>query len=154
MKADSAPGTTRFSVGIDAPIQRRMATSRDIDERRSKRHARAGLVCEFWIGDTRYTGTVKDVSSGGLFIHTSATAAPGTAITLVFAPALDMDEVEEVRFTARVVRSDQIRPDLHSVPGIGVEVLQPGALERVMGDLGRIERAGATLSVSKKRPSR
>jgi PilZ domain len=128
-----------------------MATPRDTDERRSKRHARGGLVCEFWIGGTRYTGTVKDVSSGGLFIHTSATAAPGTAITLVFAPALDL---QEVRFTARVVRSEQIRPDLHSEIGIGVEVLQPGALERVMGDLGRIERAGATLGGSKKRPSR
>ena len=124
--------------------------SRDTDERRSKRHARGGLVCELWIGETRYSGTVQDVSSGGLFIHTSATAAPGTAITLVFAPALDQ---EEVRLTARVVRSEQIRQDLHSATGIGVEVLQPGALELVMGDLGHIERAGASLG-SKKRTSR
>jgi hypothetical protein len=94
---------------------------------------------------------VKDASSGGLFIHTPATAAPGTAITLVFAPALDQPQV---RFSARVVRSEQIRPDLVGVPGIGVEVLQPGALEQVMGDLGRIQRAGATLDDSQKRKSR
>jgi hypothetical protein len=124
-----------------------MATLRGTDERRSKRHAQ-GLVCEVWVGGTRYTGTVKDVSSGGLFIHTRASATPGTAITLVFAPALGLPEV---RFTARVVRSEQIRPD---VLGIGVEVLQPGALERVIGDLGRIERAGDTMDGLKKRTSR
>lgn len=123
-----------------------MAAPRDTDERRSKRRAQAGLVCEFWIGGTRHTGTVKDASSGGLFIHTPATAAPGTAITLVFAATLD---APEVRCSARVVRSEQIRPDLHGVPGIGVEVLQPGALEHLMGDLGRIDRAGATLDGSK-----
>jgi hypothetical protein len=139
-----------FSAGIGAPIQARMAALRDTDERRSKRHAR-GVVCEVWVGGTRYTGTVKDVSSGGLFIHTRASATPGTAITLVFAPALGLPEV---RFTARVVRSEQIRPDLQSVLGIGVEVLQPGALERVIGDLGRIERAGDTMDGLKKRTSR
>ena len=126
-----------------------MAAPRDTDERRSKRHVQADLVCEFWIGETRHTGTVKDVSSGGLLIHTPVTVAPGTAITLVFAtPHL---EQPEVRFSARVVRSDQIHPDLQGVPGIGVEVLQPGALEEVMGDLGRIQRAGDTLDVAKKR---
>jgi hypothetical protein len=139
-----------FSVGIGTPIQGRMGNLRDTDERRSKRHAR-GLVCEVWIDGTRYTGTVKDVSSGGLFIHTRASALPGTAITLVFAPAPGLPEF---RFTARVVRSEQIRPHPQSVQGIGVEVLQPGALERVIGDLGRIERAGDTVDHSKKRTSR
>ena len=38
------------------------------------------------------------------------------------------------------VRTEQIRPDPESVLGIGVEVLQPGALEHVVGDLGRIAR--------------
>ena len=127
-----------------------MATPRDTDERRFRRHARL-LVCELWVGGTRYAGTVKDVSSGGLFIHTRASATPGTAITLVFAPALGRPEV---RFTARVVRSEQIRPDPQSVLGIGVEVLQPGALERVIGDLGRIERAGDTMDDLKKPTSR
>ena len=128
-----------------------MAAPRDTDERRSKRHVQADLVCEFWVGDTRHTGTVKDVSSGGLFVHTPVTLAPGTAITLVFGPALDQPEV---RFSARVVRSDQIRPDLQGVPGIGVEVLQPGALEEVLGDLGRIQRAGDSLDAATKRTQR
>jgi hypothetical protein len=125
-----------------------MAAPRDTDERRSKRRAQPGLVCEFWIGETRHTGTVKDASNGGLFIQTSATAAPGTAITLVFAPTEDMPEI---RCSARVVRSEQISPDLQSVPGIGVEALQPGLLEEVIGDLGRLELAGASLDASKKR---
>jgi PilZ domain-containing protein len=129
-----------------------MAAPRDTDERRSKRHVQADLVCEFCVGDAQHTGTVKDVSSGGLFIHTPVTVAPGTAITLVFAATADRPE--EVRFSARVVRSDQIRPELQGVPGIGVEALQPGALEQVMGDLGRIERAGDALDVSNKRAGR
>ena len=136
-----------FSAGIAAPIQGRMATLRDTDERRWKRHLRC-LVCELWVGDTRYTGTVKDISSGGLFIHTRASATPGTAITLVFAPAMGRDEI---RVTGRVVRSERIRPHLH---GIGVEVLQSGAFECMIGDLGRIERAGDTIDGSKERTLR
>ena len=128
-----------------------MAAPRDTDERRSTRRAQPGLVCEFRIGETRYTGTVKDASSGGLFLQTPATAEPGTAITLVFAPTANMPEV---RCSARVVRSEQISPDLQGVPGIGVEVLQPGLLEEVMGEFGRLELAGGTLAGAKKRTSR
>ena len=117
-----------------------MATLRDTDERRSKRHERR-LVCELWVGGTRYTGTVKDLSSGGLFIHSRASATPGTTITLVFAAALGRDEI---RIPARVVRSAQIRPQLQV---IGVEVLKPGALERVVGDFVPIERAGDTVGM-------
>ena len=127
-----------------------MATGRDTDERRSKRHARS-LVCELWVDGTRYTGTVKDVSSGGLFIHTRAIVTPGTAITLVFAPASGGDEI---RVTARVVRSEQIRPHLDNTRGVGIEMLQPSVLEQVIGDLGRIERAGDTLDGLKTRTSR
>jgi hypothetical protein len=125
-------------------------TRRDTDERRSKRHDQ-GFVCELWIHGTRYTGTVKDVSSGGLFIRTRASATPGTTVTLVFAqPGGEPD----VRLTARVVRSDQVEPNAEGVLGLGVEVLQPGVLERVLGDLGRIERAGDTLDGSPERTPR
>ena len=40
--------------------------------------------------------------------------------------------------------AEQIRPQLQ---GIGVEVLKPGALERVVGDFVPIERAGDTVGM-------
>jgi hypothetical protein len=103
------------------------------DKRRSPRHPRQ-IPCDLWIRGTRHTGSVKDVSRAGLFVRTSAKAAPGTAITLVFAPARGRTEI---RVAGRVVRCEKIQPHpaAESDGGIAVEVTEPGALGRLIGDL-------------------
>jgi hypothetical protein len=103
------------------------------DNRRAPRHLRE-IPCELWIRGTRHNGTVKDVSRAGLFVDTTALAAPGTAITLVFPAARGRTEI---RVAGRVARSSRIRPGAaaETAGGIGVEVTEPGALGRLIGDL-------------------
>ena len=104
-----------------------------IDKRRDPRHPRR-IPCEIWIQGVRTGGIVKDVSRGGLFIHTRARAIPGTALTVAIAPG---DGRTEIRFRGRVVRAERIRAHLamQSAAGIAIEVLDPGALGRLLGDL-------------------
>jgi Tfp pilus assembly protein PilZ len=99
------------------------------DKRRHTRHPRR-IPCELWIADKRYTGIVKDVSSGGLFVQTRAQAGPGTAITIVIAPG---DEHDEIRVSGRVVRTDRMRARLamQAAGGIGI-VVAAGVLERLI----------------------
>jgi Tfp pilus assembly protein PilZ len=108
-----------------------MAASRS-DKRRWPRQARR-IPCEIWIRGTRYSGIVKDVSRTGLFVQTRAKATAGTAITLVIAAG---DGRTEIRVSGRIVRREQIQALLatQSAAGIGIEVAQPGALGRLLGD--------------------
>jgi Tfp pilus assembly protein PilZ len=103
-----------------------------IDKRRHRRHVRR-IRCELFIRGTRYGGIVKDVSRGGVFVNTRAKASIGTAITIVIPPG---EGRTEIRFTGRVVRSDRVsaRLAMQSAAGIGVEVLELGALGRLIGD--------------------
>jgi len=106
-----------------------------VDKRRHRRHARR-IPCELFIRGTRYSGIVKDVSRGGVFVHTRAKASLGTEITLVIASGQDL--TTKVRLTGRVVRSERVSAHLamQSAAGLGVEVLEPGALSRLLGDAG------------------
>ena len=107
------------------------------DKRRAARQARK-ISCEVWVRGTRHTGVVKDISRGGLFVETPAKAAPGTTITLVFHAGQSWTEI---RVAGRVVRADRVQLHLaEKAGGIGVEVTQPGALGRVLGDLRLTQR--------------
>jgi len=102
------------------------------DKRRWARHARR-IPCEIWIGGTRYTGIVRDVSSGGLFVQTRAKAMPGTALIVVIPPD---DGRTEIRLTGRVARTDRVRAHLamQSATGLGIEAAHVGGLGRLIGD--------------------
>ena len=104
-----------------------------VDKRRNPRHGRR-ITCELWIKGVRHTGIVKDISRGGLFVQTRATAPRGTELTLVIAAG---EGHTEIRVAGRVARSDRIRAQLsvQSVAGMGIEVMQPGALGRLLGSL-------------------
>jgi hypothetical protein len=102
------------------------------DKRRAPRHPRR-IPCELWIRGARHIGTVKDVSRAGLFVETNAKAAPGTAVTLVFGAARGRTEI---RVAGRVARIEKVAPEAATEGiGIGVEVTEPGALGRLIGDL-------------------
>jgi Tfp pilus assembly protein PilZ len=118
-RADLQPVSTRPKSGLD--------------KRRHPRHARR-IPCELFIRGTRYSGIVKDVSRGGVFVHTRAKASLGTEITLVIAPGQDL--TTEIRLTGRVVRSERVSAHLamQSVAGLGVKVVELGALGRLLGD--------------------
>src|SRR5258705_11045495 len=96
--ADSFPAKSSYSSRLprraDPPaVDPRPKTA--VDKRRHRRHARR-VRCEIFIRGTRYGGIVKDVSRGGVFVHTRAKASIGTAVTIVIAP----DEGRtEIRFT-------------------------------------------------------
>ena len=86
----------------------------------------------------RYSGIVKDVSRGGLFVSTRAKASPGTALTISVAPKHGRTEI---RVMGRVVRADRIHAHLamQAAGGLGIEVITPGALGRLIGDLELVE---------------
>jgi hypothetical protein len=104
-----------------------------VDKRRHTRHPRR-ICCEIWIQGVRTSGIVKDVSRSGLFVHTRARAIPGAALTVVIPSA---EGRTEIRIRGRVVRAERIRAHLamQSAAGIGIEVIDPGALGRLLGDL-------------------
>jgi hypothetical protein len=81
-------------------------------------------------------GIVRDVSLGGLFVYTRASARTGTPITVVIAPDARR---AEVRVNGTVVRVD--------AGGIGIEVVQIGAL----GDLIRDVRLDPSRAETKRR---
>jgi hypothetical protein len=103
------------------------------DQRRYLRLVRR-IPCELYIRGQRYSGLVKNISIGGLFVETHADAPPGTPITLVLAPGRGRTEI---RVDGRVMRNERIQADpaVQSTLGVGVEVIEPGALGRVLGDL-------------------
>ena len=78
-----------------------MAPRPGSEKRRHPRQARR-IPCELWIHGVRSTGIVKDVSRGGLFVHTRARAMPGTALTIAIAPG---DGRTEIRLRGRVARA-------------------------------------------------
>ena len=108
-----------------------------IEKRGNPRDARR-IPCEVWIQGTRRLGIVKDVSRGGVFVQTHATASPGTAVTIVIAASQGRTEI---RIPGCVARSDLIQAHLamQSVGGLGIEVIQPGALGRLLDDLRLVE---------------
>jgi hypothetical protein len=103
------------------------------DRRRYPRLVRR-IPCELYISGKRHSGLVQNISSGGLFVQTRADAPPGAPITIVFAPGR---ERTEIRVTGRVMRNERIQADpaMQSALGIAVEVLDPGALDRLLSDL-------------------
>ena len=110
-----------------------MAHRPGIEKRRDPRHARR-ITCEIWIHGVRSSGIVKDVSRSGLFVQTRARAMPGTGLTI----AIEMGEGRtEIRLRGRVARAERLQVHLamQSAAGIGIEVLDPGALGRLLGDL-------------------
>ena len=110
------------------------------DKRRWPRHARR-IACEIWIRGVRYTGIVKDVSSGGLFVQTRAKATLGTELTVVIPPSGGRTEI---RLTGRVARTDRMRAHLatQSAAGLGIQAEQIGALGLLIGD-PRLSNANA-----------
>jgi hypothetical protein len=103
------------------------------DQRRYPRLARR-IPCEIYVRGKRHDGLVKNISRGGLFVQTGADAPPGTPITLVFAPGRGRTEI---RVTGRVMHNERLQADpaMQSALGIGVEVTDPGALGRLLGEL-------------------
>lgn len=103
------------------------------DQRRHARQARR-IPCELWIQGVRSSGIVKDVSRSGVFIQTRARAMPGTALTLVIAPG---ESHTEIRVRAKVARAERIQAHLatQSAAGLGLEVIDPGSLGRLLGHL-------------------
>ena len=91
------------------------------------------IPCELYIRGERHSGTVKDISRGGVFIETDAKPPVGVAVTVVFEPAAGRTEI---RVAGRVVRSDH-RHALRAMQGtigIGIEVIEMGSLGRLLHD--------------------
>jgi PilZ domain len=104
------------------------------DKRRHPRHARR-IPCELFVRGQRHSGTVVDVSRAGLFVESDAKAPPGTPVTLLIAADQGRTRTE-IRVTGRVARSDRIQPvPAETIGGLGIEVTQPGAMGRLIGDL-------------------
>jgi hypothetical protein len=96
----------------------------DLDKRRSPRQPRA-IPCELRIEGRQYVGIVKNVSSGGLSVQTSAEADPGIPVLVVIAPANDQ---LEVRVRGRVLRIDREGPEAT----MAIAVSDAGALARLL----------------------
>src|SRR5262245_7048434 len=105
------------------------------DKRRHPRHVRR-IPCELFVRGQRHRGTVVDVSRAGLFVESDAKAPPGTPVTLLIAADQGRTRTE-IRVTGRVARSDRIQPApvAETIGGLGIEVTQPGAMGRLIGDL-------------------
>lgn len=106
-------------------------------DKQHKDRTKKRMACTLWVGGTRFSGIVIDMSHSGLFVQSSANAVPGTAVQIELNGLPGEDSIV---LQTNVVRRKVVPARLKSVAhgGVGVRIAQ--APEAYYALLARVQR--------------